>query len=352
MKKKTGILLLNLGTPDSPETPDVRKYLQQFLTDGRVIDINPVLRYILVYLIISTFRAPKSAKAYKKVWMEEGSPLLVYTDKLTEKIAAIFPDCEVKFAMRYGNPSIESAIQKFVDSSLDRLLVVPLYPQYASSTTGSSLQEVYRVASKYLSVPSILAMPPFYDHPAYIKTWTEIINDELKGKLELKAKGERDKKTHFIFSYHGLPERHLKKQEGQEDYCLKVKDCCSKICDQNRMCYRAHCKQNTLAIANALGLDESEYTMSFQSRLGKDKWVDPYTDATVEEAAKNGVKRMVVFCPSFVADCLETIEEIGMEAKEEFLEAGGEEFILVPCLNDHDLWAEGLAEIIKEQLNA
>ena len=337
---KTGVLIVNLGTPDAPTTPAVRRYLREFLSDPRVLDINPVGRWLLVNLIICPFRSPKSAEAYQQVWTPEGSPLLVYGHALTAALQARFPDVPMQLAMRYQNPAIEAGLTALRDQGCDRVVVFPLFPQYASSSTGSALEEIYRVAGEQWNTPWIQVVPPYYDDPGFIEAMAVI------GRAHL----ARQAPEHVLFSFHGLPERHCTKSDLSGQHCLKKADCCAVIVEANRNCYSAQCVQTGHALAKALGLGEGDYTICFQSRLGRTPWIKPYTDEVVAELGKKGVKSLAVFCPAFTADCLETLEEIGMRGVEEFQEAGGETLELVPSLNAHPAWAEAAAGLIEPLL--
>ncbi|HAA01639.1 MAG TPA: ferrochelatase [Flavobacteriales bacterium] len=329
---KTAILLLNLGTPDSTKTSDVRKYLREFLMDGRVIDINPVGRWMLVNLIIAPFRAPKSAKEYRKLWTPQGSPLLLHGLKVKEDLQKILPEnYSVEFAMRYQNPSMQSVLEKMSRANYDRIIILPLYPQNASSTTGSSLEKAMQIISKWWVIPEIKMISQYYDHPKYIQAFVE------RGR-------EHDLKSydHVVFSFHGVPERHVDKVYFDNRPC-KDHHCEEGITDENKFCYKATCYNTAKRIAAELNI--SEYTVVFQSRLGRDPWLEPYADKTIEQLAKNGVKRLLVFSPAFVADCLETTVEIGEAYKEMFEEHGGEHLQLVNSLNDHPTWVECLRDL-------
>ncbi|MCL4109103.1 UNVERIFIED_CONTAM: hypothetical protein GTU68_031015 [Idotea baltica] len=312
MPTKTGILLLNLGTPDSPKTSDVRKYLVEFLTDPRVIDIPAVPRQLLVRGIIGPFRSPKSAKIYKDVWTDEGSPLLVISENLRDAVSEqLGEDYQVELAMRYQSPSIQSVLERFKGVALKKLKVIPLFPQYASASTGSALQEVMRVLSTWQTIPDV-----------------ELVNsfpvDELmiQAHLERAKEHDLDSYDHILFSYHGLPERQLIKA------------------DEGNHC---ECYATTKALAEGMGLKEDQYTTCFQSRLGKQPWKEPYTSDVIEHLAKEkGAKRLLGFCPAFTADCLETIIEMGVEYHEEFREHGGEQLTLVEGLNTHPKWIESV----------
>lgn len=337
MKQKKGILLVNLGTPNSPAVSDVRKYLDEFLMDPRVIDINPVGRTLLVKGIIVPFRAPKSAKSYQAIWTDEGSPLMVYGKRVQTMLQdKLGDDYEVELAMRYQNPSIESALNEFLKKKIFDIKVIPLFPQYASATTGSVHEKVMEVVSKWQIVPKIEFINSFYDQPKMIETFAEIGKDYVK-----------DNYDHILFSFHGLPIRQLIKGDVDKNHCQKVNDCCKKLTENNKYCYSAQCYQTAYRIAEKLNLDEKEYSIVFQSRLGRDPWIQPYASEVIEKLAKEGKKRILVFCPAFVADCIETIFEISVEYQEEFEHAGGEKVQLVPGLNDHPMWIEALADLAK-----
>lgn len=332
---KTGILLVNLGTPDSYQTKDVRKYLIEFLTDGRVIDIPAFPRQLLVRGIIGPFRSPKSAKIYKEVWTDEGSPLLVISEKLRDLVAAeLGEDYQVELAMRYQSPSVESVLERFKGKPFKKIKIIPLFPQYASATTGSVHQEVMRVLSRWQTIPDVEFLNSYPVDPAMIDTHI------ARGK-------EHDLSSydHILFSYHGLPERQLVKAD-EGNHCVQSKECCYTWTDKNYYCYGAQCYATTKAIAEGLGLSEDQYTTCFQSRLGKQPWKQPYTSDVIEHLAKEkGAKRLICFCPAFTADCLETIIEIGVEYAEEFQEMGGEELTLVEGLNTHPKWVQSVVSM-------
>ncbi|MFL5752371.1 MAG: ferrochelatase [Bacteroidia bacterium] len=337
---KTGVLLINLGTPDSPSTGNVRKYLTEFLNDRRVIDISAFGRFVLVNGIIVPFRSSKSAKLYRQIWTDEGSPLLIHTKNVTAKLqAALGNDYIVEFAMRYQNPDIKSALEKLRKEKPSKIIILPLYPQYASSSTGSTLEKLFNELKEWEVIPSLNIISKFYDDENYINAFVE----EGK-KFNI---GEFD---HVLFSYHGLPERHIKKGSAHygSDYCQLSDKCCSTINRSNQYCYRASCFYTTREIAKKLNIPVEKYTVSFQSRLN-DKWIKPYSDEVIKEKAKQGIKRMLVFSPAFVADCLETIYEIGTEYNEIFREHGGEKIELVKSLNDNEAWVETLKKMILKQ---
>lgn len=329
---KTGILIVNLGTPDEPKRSAVYRYLKQFLLDPRVIDINPIARNLLVRGIIAPFRSGKSAKAYQELWTENGSPLKYYGFRLVDQIRQLMgPDYIVELAMRYQSPSIETAIQKMMAEKVEKIVVFSLFPQYASATTGSVHEEVMRILTKQQIIPSV-------DFISNYPTWAPMIALYAQNarKFDLASY------DHILFSYHGLPQRQLRKGD-QFNHCLKSADCCQTLTPTNQFCYSAQCYATTQAIAAQLDLKPEQYTVCFQSRLGADPWTQPYTVRTIEALAKSGAKRLLVFCPAFTADCLETIVEIGSEYKEDFEKWGGEHIDLVPSLNDAPGWASAIA---------
>ncbi len=336
---KTGILLVNLGTPDAPRPPEVRRYLKQFLSDPRVIDINPVLRWLLLNLIILPIRSRKSAKIYQTVWTEAGSPLLVFGQQLQSALQERMGEVPVVLAMRYGNPSIESAMTQLRQAECDRVVMVPLFPQYASSSSGSAIQAVYEEAGRHWNTPHLDVVPPFFDRTEFLQAFAEIGAPYLQ-----------ERPDHVLFSFHGIPERHVRKSDDTGKWCLSQPDCCATLRPENRNCYSAQCYHTAQRLAALLGLPEGSWSVSFQSRLGRDPWLKPYTDHVIEELGQAGKKRLAVFCPAFVADCLETLEEIGEEALETFQEAGGEHLQLIPSLNAHPAWVSGLEQLVREHL--
>lgn len=338
---KTGLLLINLGTPNSPAPSDVRPYLREFLMDPRVIDLPAFKRWLLVNLIL--IRRPKaSGEAYEKVWTEEGSPLLVFSQQLTKKVAALLPDIDVRLAMRYGNPSIASTLREMRDAGVDKLVVFPLYPQYSSAANGSSLEKVFVEASKLWNVPEIETIPPFYDHPGFIEANAAVAAPII----------ERCDPEKVYFSFHGLPERHVRKSDESGDHCLQKKDCSLSLCEANRHCYRAQCYETARLLADRLNIPEEKRVICFQSRLGRDPWIKPYTDEVTVADAKAGVRKAVMLSPAFVSDCLETLEELGMRAVEDWQAAGGERLDVVPCINADDLWVEALIDIVRSNSKA
>lgn len=333
---KEAILLINLGTPDDPTPSKVGKYLTQFLNDKRVIDINPIGRFILVNCIIVPFRSFKSSKLYKAIWTKEGSPLLLHSIDLKNKLQQIVSaDTHVELAMRYQTPSIKNALENLRKLRPEKIHIIPLYPQYASSSTGSTLEEVLNRIKRWEVIPNLNVISKFYDHPKFIAA---LVNEAKNYDINAY--------DHIVFSYHGLPERQILK--GAAHYgnnTCQMGDCCNKITANNRYCYRANSMETTRQLVKALNIPEGKYTSAFQSRLD-DKWLKPYSDKVVAELAKKGAKNILVFSPAFVADCLETIYEIGTEYQEIFHENGGEKVTLVRSLNSSDVWVKAVREII------
>ena len=335
IKNRTGVLLINLGTPDSPSVGDVRSYLSQFLNDPRVIDIPWILRKILVNLIIVPFRAPKSAKIYKKLWTVNGSPLLYYSLKVKELLQKeLESEYEVHLAMRYKNPSIANVMEQMKKRNYSKIIVIPLFPQYASASTGSAHDEVMRVLRSWWVIPDVTFVSQYYDHPTFINAI-----------VERASKYDIDAFDHILFSYHGLPERHVDKVYNS-GVCADH-DCENEITEENKYCYKATCYATTRLLAEALKIPKNKYTVCFQSRLDE-KWLKPFSDKVVEECARKGMKKILAFSPAFTADCLETIIEIGDEYQEIFKSHGGERVQLVESLNDHPLWIRCLKEIVLE----
>ncbi len=333
---KTGVLLVNLGTPDSPSTPDVRKYLREFLMDKRVVDYPLIPRWMVVNLIIAPFRAPNSAKEYQKLWEERGSPLKFYGEDVRDLLQARLDESYVvKLAMRYQSPSIESALNALQKECVSRIICIPLFPQYASASTGSVIDKVMEITRKWQVIPSVKFVSNFPDHPLFIEAHAARAGKYLKHHSDYE---------HFLFSYHGLPVRQIEKS-SVDHYC-KVGTCCDVYHKKNQFCYRAQCYHTTRVIAEKLGIPKDKYTVTFQSRLGPVPWVKPYTDEVLQELAAQGIKRVLVFSPAFVADCLETTVEVGETYKEQFKEAGGETWQLVDSLNDHPLWIACLEDLV------
>ena len=337
--ERYGLLLVNLGTPDSPAPADVRRYLREFLSDPRVLDVPAFQRALVLNLFILPFRPRRSGEAYAKIWSEAGSPLLVYSRALTEKVAARLGEAAVvDLAMRYGKPSIAAALDRFRRQGIDRIVVFPLYPQYSSAATGSSIEKVFAEASKRWNTPYLQVVPPFFDHPAYIDACVGIARPLLDD-----AKPEK-----VIFSFHGLPERHCLKSDETGAHCLKSDDCCDRIVVANRNCYRAQCFATARALADRLEVPEERRVICFQSRLGRTPWIRPYTDEVVVDLARRGVRNAAILSPAFVADCLETLEELGIRAAQSFVAAGGDVLHVVPAVNADDRWADGVVTLVRE----
>ncbi len=335
---KTGVLLVNLGTPDSTKTSDVRKYLREFLMDWRVIDIPFLNRWMLINLIIAPFRAPKSAHEYKKLWQAKGSPLLFHGLELQKLVQeALGKDYVVGFGMRYQNPGLEKAVEIFKDKAIEKLIIIPLYPQYASASTGSSIEEVMKVVGQWQVIPELKIVSNFCDHPLFIKAFAEL------GKKYLQEKNY----DHVVFSYHGIPERQILKG-STGDQC-QLGTCCMSNHARNKYCYRAQCFETTRLLVKELGLSEGSYSVSFQSRLGKTPWIKPYTDHNIEALAKAGKKSVLFFSPSFVADCLETTVEGGEEYKLLFEANGGQHWQLVESLNTSPAWVDCVKALVLEK---
>ncbi len=332
---KAGVLLANIGTPMSAEAEDVGRYLSEFLMDPYVIDIPFVFRWILVKLLIVPKRKFASSEAYKKIWTKEGSPLLVFSKRLCDRLSEnLGSEFSVKIGMRYSQPSIQSALDFFKGEQISKILVLPMYPQFADSSSTTCI-ELVKTLGATSEVENIKA---FYRERAFISSYAKVITENL---LEKKV-------DHYLFSYHGLPERQI--QRLHPKHCFQSKNCCDQISAANENCYRAQCVETTRLLAQSLGLKNGQFSFSFQSRLGRTKWIEPYTDIVIPNLAKAGIKKLAVICPSFVSDCLETLEEIGIRAKDDFENAGGAELYLIPCLNDHPEWVKSLAELIRAKM--
>jgi len=332
---KKGVLIVNLGTPDSPSVANVRKYLREFLMDPRVMDIPFLKRFFLVHFIIAPFRSHESAKLYQKLWTDEGSPLKSYGNHVCNLLQKALGDqYVVSFGMRYQNPSIRDALSVLNKYPIKEITVIPLYPQYASSSTGSTIEKVIDEIKKWEVVPKITFVKRFFDHPLFIEAFVQ------QGRRYMQ-KMDYD---HFLFSYHGLPERHIQKSSS-ENYCQLNSKCCAVYHAKNYFCYRAQCFETTRQLAKALNISDSQYSVCFQSRLGKSPWIQPYTDEKIIELAGKGVKRILAFSPSFIADCLETTIEVGEEYKGLFLKHGGAQWDFVESLNTMPLWIDCLKQI-------
>lgn len=334
MKERAGLLLINLGTPDAPHPREVRRYLREFLSDPRVLDMPGFLRFLLLELVILPRRPRASAAAYRKIWGAEGSPLLVQGRALAGKVQALVGDAvQVELAMRYGNPSIASALDRFAAAGVSRLVVFPLYPQYSSAATGSSIEQVLRLAGGRWNTPYLQIVPPFYDHPAYIEARAGLARPFLDPMPE-----------RVFFSFHGLPERQIRKGDPSGSHCLVRADCCATVGPANRYCYRAQCHAAARLLAERLGVPEERRIVCFQSRLGRAPWLSPNTEEVLAAEARRGVRRAVVI-PAFVTDCLETLEELAIRGVEVWRENGGTSLRVVPALNAEDRFAEAVVEI-------
>jgi ferrochelatase len=335
-----GVLVLQVGTPDSTSVRDVRRYLREFLSDPRVLDMPALLRSLLLNAVILPFRPRRSAEQYRKIWTAEGSPLMIHTEglraALQEELGEVYV---VRVAMRYQNPSIESALDELVEAGCNRIVIAPMFPQYSSAAYGSAVGRVHELTSTMWNVPATSTIPPFYDHPGFVSSVADIARRHLAGF----------RPDHVLFSYHGLPESQIRKSDQSGEWCLQRSDCCDAMLAENRFCYRAQSHATTRVVANELKLSNSEFSTAFQSRLAGQKWIEPYTDAVLEGLYRNGVRRLAVLTPSFVSDCLETLEEIGIRLREQWLGIGGEDLSLVPCVNADSIWASALAGMVRTE---
>lgn len=326
-----GILLVNLGSPKSPTAEDVKPYLDEFLMDKRVIDMPYLLRAFLVKGIILNTRPKKSAEAYQKVWWPEGSPLIVISQRQQKKLQQKI-DLPIALAMRYGEPSIKTGLQELKDKGVTDVFMIPLYPQFAMATTETIEVLAEELRKKHFANMTITSMPAFYNRQEYIDALATSIQTHL----------DQNEWDHILFSYHGVPERHIYKSDTTKSHCKIDGSCCNTPSVAHQHCYRHQCLETTKQVVEKLNIPEGKYTNTFQSRLGPDKWLQPPTDKTVNQLAENGIKHLAVVTPAFVADCLETLEEIGMEARDEFLHHGGTSFKTIPCLNDNDAFIDAL----------
>jgi ferrochelatase len=327
-----GILLVNLGSPDSTAVGDVRRYLNEFLMDKRVIDTPWLIRRLIVGLIL--IRRPKeSAHAYESIWTREGSPLVVTSHHVRSKLQERFK-VPVELAMRYQNPSISKAMHKLRDAGVKELLLIPLFPHYAMSSFETAVVRVKEVARHTAPEMKITVQAPYGDNPDYIAALVASAKDHLEGGYD-----------HLLFSFHGIPERHLRKSDPTKNHCLQARDCCQVASEAHQFCYRHQCFRTAQEFVKTARIPEGKWSVSFQSRLGKDPWLKPYTDFELAELPARGVKRLLVMSPAFVADCLETIEELGIRGRETFLQAGGADFTLIPCLNEQPLWISALEKM-------
>ena len=333
---KKGVLLVNLGSPDSTSVAHVRKYLREFLMDGRVLDAPWPIRFCVVHFAILPTRPRQSAEAYEKIWTPEGSPLVVTSKTVRAQLAKKLP-FPVELAMRYQSPSIESAVRNLHAQGVQQLLVIPLFPHYAMSSFETAVERVKEVAAQISPGMALSFQTPFFDRPDYIKALVASASSYLA-----------DGYDHLLFSFHGIPERHLRKADPTGCHCLQSKDCCSTPSPAHSHCYRAQCFKTMEAFAKEANLPSGKYSISFQSRLGREPWLSPYTDYELPRFAKAGVKKMLVICPAFVSDCLETIEEIGIRGRDSFLQSGGTELVRIPCLTEHPLWLATLEKMVSD----
>lgn len=328
------LLLVNLGSPASTAVADVRRYLNQFLMDPYVIDLPWPVRRLLVSLILIK-RPEQSAHAYASIWWEEGSPLVVLTRRLQQAVREHWQHGPVEIAMRYGEPSLPTVLQRLAAQGVRKVTLAPLYPQFADSTVTTVIEQARAVVAEHRLDLQMPVLRPFYDQPVYIDALVASARSYLEQDFD-----------HLLLSFHGLPERHLKKLDPTGSHCFRNADCCRTASPEVlAACYRAQCLRTAQLFAQKMGLADGQWSVSFQSRLGRAKWIEPYTEARLDELGKAGVKKLLVMCPAFVADCIETLEEIGDRGREQFVEAGGEELVLVPCLNDHPQWAQALAQL-------
>jgi protoporphyrin/coproporphyrin ferrochelatase len=337
LNQKKGIILINLGSPESTDVSDVRKYLDQFLMDEKVIDKPWLFRALLVKGIIVPFRAPKSAEAYKTIWVEEGSPLIVNTKHLQVALQKEIEE-PVEIAMRYGNPTPDVAFDSLLkrDPDIKEVIVLPLYPHYAMSSYETAVEYMKEFYQKKNYPFQLSFIPPFYKDEDYLEALSQNIKPYLNENYD-----------HLLFSYHGIPERHIKKSDVTGCHCLQNENCCETDSPAHAFCYRHQIRTTTKLVTQRLQIPSNKYSISFQSRLGKG-WLTPFTDFRLKELPNEGIKNLLVVCPAFVSDCLETLEEIEMRGKEIFLEAGGESFTMIPCLNTHPLWIKAIKGYVKK----
>jgi len=320
MRPTPAVLLLQLGTPDEPTAPALRRYLRQFLGDPRVIEAPRLLWWFILNLRILPTRPAQSAEKYRRIWdARTGSPLLHITRQQTEALQRLLPQVPVRFAMQIGNPSVSSVLPEMIATGCDRLIVLPMYPQYSATTTASAMDALFHALMKERRVPALRVVPPYYDHPGYLDAMTAVINDGL-AKLPTPP-------DHRVLSFHGIPQKYVERGDP----------------------YPTHVERTTAALIERLGWPRESWTQSYQSLFGRDEWLRPYTDETLQSLAKRGMKRVFIAMPGFTADCLETIDEIGYESSEIFHHAGGEELIRCPCLNDHPKWVEGMRDLIVQE---
>jgi len=330
---KRAVLLVNLGSPGSPSVADVRRYLREFLMDGRVLDVPWPLRFCIVHFAILPFRPRQSAEAYRKIWTPAGSPLVVTSRNLQAKLQQRV-SVPVELAMRYQNPSIPDAVRRLAREGVDEVLVIPLFPHYAMSSFETAVARVRETAAALAPQMRVRVQPPYFEERGYIAALVGSAREHLQRGYDL-----------LLFSFHGLPERHIRKSDPTGRHCLAAANCCATASPAHATCYRAQCFKTTAAFVRQAGVPAGKYSVAFQSRLGHDPWLEPHTDHELSRLAQSGIKRLLVICPAFVSDCLETLEEIGLRGRDTFLGAGGSSFALIPCLNEHPLWLAALEQM-------
>lgn len=331
------VLLVNLGSPDSPSVRDVRRYLREFLMDGRVLDAPWPIRFFVVHGLILPFRPKQSAEAYHTIWTAAGSPLVVISRQVQAALQAV-TSVPVELAMRYQNPSIEAAVRAVAQRGVRQLLLIPLFPHYAMSSFETAVERVREVLARHAPQIQLTVQPPYFERYDYVEALVDSTRESLAAPYD-----------HLLFSFHGIPERHLRKSDPTGCHCLQSADCCSQDSPATPTCYRAQCLRTVAAFVRKSGV--TRYSVAFQSRLGRDPWLKPYTDLELERLAREGVRRLRVICPAFVSDCLETLEEIGIRGRQSFLDAGGTDFALIPCLNQHPSWIRTLENMVTEFAN-
>lgn len=334
-----GVLLIQLGTPASPSVGDVRRYLRQFLSDPRVMDMPAAVRFLLLNAVILPFRPRRSAHAYRQIWTEQGSPLTLHTEKLAGEVRRRLGEGHrVAVGMRYQEPSLMKAVEELLAAGCRKLIVLPLFPQYSSAATGSALEAGVGEVARRWNVPDVSTVGDFFDDEGFLQALVDVSRPHL----------DRFGPDHVLFSYHGLPESQIRKSDRTGSWCLQSSSCCDGMEEPNRFCYRAQCFATTRRAAEGLDLAEGRYTTTFQSRLAGQKWIEPYTDVVLPELYRSGVRRLAVVTPSFTADCLETLEEIGIRGRRQWVELGGEDLLLVPCLNAEPVWADAVSEMVRK----
>ncbi|MGA2864209.1 MAG: ferrochelatase [Verrucomicrobiota bacterium] len=328
------LLLVNLGSPDSPSVPAVRRYLREFLMDGRVLDINWFARFCLVHFAILPSRSRTAAAAYEKIWTPAGAPLIVTGRRVQAHLRRRLA-LPVELAMRYQHPSIPAGVRRLADQGAQEVLVIPLFPHYAMSSYQTAVERVKEVVAQLAPQMRLQIQPPYYDHPDYIAALAGSAGPFLQHGFD-----------HLLLSFHGTPERQIRKADPTGRHCLAQEHCCEVASPAHATCYRAQCFKTVAAFIKAAGVPKEKFSVAFQSRLGRDPWLKPYTDHELAALPARGIRRLLVICPAFVSDCLETLEEIGLRGRETFLQAGGAEFTLIPCLNEHPLWLEALEKMV------